>query len=135
MRAGLSAASAAWNASMPVEMGAVGAGARRDLGVAVEQERRALVLDDRRQRLDAVDQRAVIRRSKPQQHRGHIGRVERGGKRVAKPGRVGDLRGHEIKARGRAPRFDPDFARDAMAVRLPPQSGGNWARLCNASRS
>ena len=86
-------------------MRAIGAGARHDLGMSVEQQRGALVLHGWRQRLDAVDQGAVVGRGEPQQHGRDIGGGERAREGVPQPVRIGGLRGHKIEARGGSPRF------------------------------
>ena len=54
------------------QMRAVGAGARDQIGMAVDQQRRAFVLHDRAQRLGAVDQRALVGVGKAQQHGGDV---------------------------------------------------------------
>ena len=87
-------------------MRAIGTCARDDFGMALHQQRRALALDDRRQRLDAVDHGAVIGRSEAHEHGRHIAGAERRGERNFEPRGIGDRRGHEINARGGAPRFD-----------------------------
>jgi len=47
--------------------------------MAIEQKRSSLVLDRRRQRLDARDHAALVGRLEPQQHRRDIGRGEQAG--------------------------------------------------------
>ena len=80
------------------EMRAVGAGARDQIGMAVEQQRRVLVLHDRRERLGAIDQRALVRVGQPQQHRGDIGASERRGKAFGKRRRIGQRAASPDKA-------------------------------------
>ena len=74
MRAGLRLSTAAANASIAGQVRAVGAGAGRDLGMTVEQQRDVLALHHRCQHLDAVDQVALGRGLEPEQHRGDVGR-------------------------------------------------------------
>ena len=60
-------------------MRAVRARTRDDLRLAVEQQRRARVLDRGRQRLDARDHAARVRRLQPHQHRRDVGAGEHAG--------------------------------------------------------
>ena len=86
------------------QMRAVGAGPRHQFGMAIDQQRRAPVLDRRRQRLDARDHRALVGLAKPHQHRGDVGRGEQAGKRRRQLRRIVDIRRREIEARHRARR-------------------------------
>ena len=54
------------------QMRAIGAGARDQLGMAVEQQRHVLVLRDRRKRLGDIDQRALVGFGQAQQHGGDV---------------------------------------------------------------
>ena len=58
-------------------MRAIGAGARDQVGMAVEQQRHVLVLHDARERLGAVDLRALVGLGQPQQHGGDVAGIER----------------------------------------------------------
>ena len=70
---------------MPRQMRAIGAAAGDQFGVAIEQQRRAIVLNDRRQRLDTGDHGALIGlRFQPQQHRRDIGLPASSAGRLAK---------------------------------------------------
>ena len=122
----MSIGSAAVSASTPVEMDAVGAGAHREIGMPVEQQRRALVLDGRRERLGVVDARALITLRQAQQHGGDIGRVERFRELIREPGRM--LRGHEIEARSGAPRFGRFFSGRHEDIDCP-RNRAVWGRL------
>src|SRR5215472_13323650 len=102
-------------------MRTVGAGARREIGISIEEKRRALTLHRRRERLGVIDASALVGLRQAQQHGGNVGGVERLRQPLREPGRV--LRGHEIKARGGAPRIGRVFSR-RHGHRLPPQSGG-----------
>ena len=55
-------------------MRAVGAGARHQFDMTVEQQRRPGILDRRRQRFHARDHGALIGLLQPQQHRRDVGR-------------------------------------------------------------
>jgi len=104
---------------------AVGAATRDQIGVTVDEQRRAGVLRDWRERLDAIDQRPLVSGLKPQQH----GRNLRAGKGASQPrrelGRVADYRRDQIEARGRARlRFFVSRCHDAVMVA---QSDGKWA--------
>src|SRR5262249_56988177 len=85
------------------EVRAIGAGAHRNLGVSVEEEGSPLVLYRRRDRFGMVRARGLLTLRQAQQHGGYISRGKRFGESVRKPCRI--LRGHEIKARSRAPLF------------------------------
>ena len=87
----------------PVEVRAVGARARREIGMAAEEERRAGVLYGWRERLGVIDLRALVGVGQPQQHGRDVGGAERLHQPIREPGRL--LRGHEIEARGGAPRL------------------------------
>ena len=115
MRSGLRRSSASVKAVDAGEMGAVAAGARDQLGMAVEQERRALVLHDRAQSALArlIRLRSSARR-KTQQHGGDVAGGKRRGKRRGEAGGSSQPRRHQIEARGRdAGRLF--FGRGAMA--------------------
>jgi hypothetical protein len=88
-------------------MRAVGTRMRHDVGKAIEQKRGALVLNQRCERLGAIDERALICGSKPQQHRRHVGAFDCSRERVPNGGGISHLRGHDIEARGGAPGFGP----------------------------
>ena len=105
------------------KMSPVGTGPRHQLEMPGKEESSALVLHDRRQRLDAVRQRALIGGSKPQADGGDVGGAQRGRKRVGKSGGIAHRRGHEIQPWRRAPRFDLSSS-GRHCSRLPPQSGG-----------
>ncbi len=80
------------------KMRAVSARAHRDVGVAVEQKRSSLALDDRGDRPDPVDQHAFAGRREPQQHGRNIAGAERG-REVAGERSVSDERWrHQIEA-------------------------------------
>ena len=78
------------NASIPVRCAPSAPRARRDLGMAVEHQRRVLALHDRRQRLDAIDQLALAGGLEPKQHRRDVGRLERAAERAGKGIRLVD---------------------------------------------
>ena len=59
------------------KMRAVGAGARDQVGAAVEDERRAGALHRGGERLEAVEQRALVVPGQRQQHGGHLDGGER----------------------------------------------------------
>jgi hypothetical protein len=101
-------------------VGAVGAAARREIGVPIEKEGRALILHRR------CDPCAFVGLRQGQQHGGNVGGGERCGEPIREPGRI--LRGYEIKARSRAPRFGRSFS-GGHGSQLPPQSGGLGALL------
>ena len=61
------------------EMGAVGAGADRDLGMAVEEKRNIAALNDGGDRFGAIDQRALVARFEAKQNGGDIAGVQRRG--------------------------------------------------------
>ena len=75
------------------EMRAVGAATGHDVRMAVEQQRDALVLHERRQRLDEIDLRALVGFGEPQQHRRDVGGIERSRKFARECRRVLDLAG------------------------------------------
>ncbi len=54
------------------QMRAIGTGARHELNTAIEQKCRAFVLHRRCQRLDTIDQAALICVSKAQQNGGYV---------------------------------------------------------------
>ena len=86
------------------QMRAIGAAARHQFDMAVEQQRRAAVLHGRRQRLDARDHGALVGLAQPQQHGGDVGGGKQAGqardqlRRIVHDGRC------EIEARRRARR-------------------------------
>jgi hypothetical protein len=92
----------------PAEMSAVGAGAHRELGMSVEEKGRAFVLYRRRERLDVVDPRALVAIRQTQQHGGNVGCSERFGESLREPRSI--VRGHQVKARSRTPRFGRSFS-------------------------
>ncbi len=73
-------------------MRAVGAAARHQLGMAVEQERGAFVLRHGGEFFGAVDLRALVGVGQAQQHGGDVAGVERGGERHRESGGVLDRR-------------------------------------------
>ena len=99
-------------------MRAVGLGARDQFRMAVEQQRRAVRLDQDAQRLDPRDQLALLAIGKPQQHGRDIGGIERGGEIVRDRARIAERRGHQIEARALPPRSH------AHGVRMRPLFGG-----------
>ena len=68
------------------EMRAVGAAARDQIGVTIEQQRRAAVLDRGRQSLDPRNHGARIGGLQPQQHCGDIAAGQQAGQASIKPG-------------------------------------------------
>ena len=70
-----------------------------DLGMACNENRCAGRLDGRGQRLDAIDQRALVGGGQPQQHGGDVKVGQCNGKRVGKLARIRDLRRRQIEAR------------------------------------
>ena len=71
------------------EMGAVGAGAGRELGMAVEQKRNVAALNDGGDGFGAVGQRALVARFEAKQNGGDIAGVQRAARSrdKATPGR------------------------------------------------
>ena len=109
MRSGLSAPSAAVSAAIPVRC-APSAPARMAMsGTAVEEKRDVAGLDDGRDRLGAIDQRALVAVCEAQQHGGDIAGVERRGKRARKRLRVADRRGDQINPLARRVRGHHDI--------------------------
>ncbi len=106
------------------EMGAIRLGARDQIGTAIEKERSTLVLHRRRECLGIVDPTALVGLGAPQQDRRHVGGEERFGNKHGKPRSIGSLRGHEIEARGRAPRFGRFPSGRHDGIDCPRQSGG-----------
>ena len=83
-------------------MRAVGAGARDQLDVSVEQQRRAGFLDAGCKRLDPIDLAAIVRLGKPHQHCGNIGHSEQLFQQRRERRRILDRLGCEIEpGRGR----------------------------------
>ena len=107
------------------EMRAVGARAGDDVGMAVEQAGRARVLDHGRERLDDVDQAALVAGREAQQHGRHIGAGERGRERVRERRRVGDLGASPDRGAGRGAAVGPIVSGRHGAVACP----GNRADL------
>ena len=101
-------------------------GSAAEIGMPVEEEGGAFVLHRRCERLGVVDPRAFVGLRQGQQHGGNVGGGERCGEPIREPGRI--LRGYEIKARSRAPRFGRSFS-GGHGSQLPPQSGGLGALL------
>ena len=66
----------------PGQVRAVGFGARDEPGMAVEQQRRPVALDQDAQRLDALEQGGLVAVLEPHQHGRDIGRVQRVGQIV-----------------------------------------------------
>ncbi len=83
------------------EMRAIGARARHEVRVTVEDEGRALVLRDRGKRLDAVDQAALVGRLEPQQHGGNVGAGECRGEVTGKTLSIPNRRRDQVEAGGR----------------------------------
>ena len=86
------------------QMRAIGAGARHQFDMTVQQQRRAAVLNSRRQRLDARDHGALVGFAQPHQHRCDVGAREQAGKAGDKLRRIVHLGRREIEARHRARR-------------------------------
>ena len=123
---GLSAPIAAVKRFNAGKMRAVGAGARRELGMAVEQQRGVAALHDGAR---AVLARLISARSsagfKPQQHRRDVGRGQRRGRAVAQDGvRVAERRRDEIEPWGRARRHRSDACSEAMTLAIAPVAIG-----------
>ena len=74
------------------QMSAIGAGARHQVGMAIEQQRDVTLLHDTADFLGAVDQRALVARRQAQQHRGDIAGRQSRGKLRRKRRRVRDWR-------------------------------------------
>ena len=83
-------------------MRAVGAGARHQLGMAADEQRRAFVLHDGGKRLGAIDPRALVGLGQAQQHGGDVAGGQGRGKRCGERSSVGDRRRHQIEAGRRA---------------------------------
>ena len=81
-------------------MGAVGAGADRDLGMAVEQERDIAALNDGRDGFGAVDQRALVACLEAKQNGGDVAGVQRRAEVARKGAGIAELRRDQIKPRG-----------------------------------
>ena len=105
----------------------VGARAGGELGMPVEQQRRALVLHRRRKRLDVIDpRRASSVCGQAQQDGGDVGRAERLRKLICEllPGSCGS---HEIEPRaGRL--GSAGFCEEAMEIDCP-CNRAVWGRL------
>ena len=99
MRSGLRVAERGVEGFDAGKMRAVGAGARDEFGMAVDEECRVPVLHDGRERLDAIDQAALVGIRKPQQHRGDVAGGKRLGEGRDECRRLLDWRRHQIEAR------------------------------------
>ena len=88
----------------PAQMRAVGAAPRHQFDMAIEQQRRAGILDRGRERLHARDHRALIGLLQPHQHRRHVGGGEQLGKLRGELRRIVELCCRQIKPRRRARR-------------------------------
>ena len=102
MRSGFRLGSAAVNASMPVEMGAIGADPADDLDAAVEEERNVAALHRGSYRLGAVDERALVGVGETQQHGGDVGGGEDGVERVRESCGFAQFRRNKIESLARA---------------------------------
>ncbi len=85
-------------------MRAIGAAARHQFDMAIQQQRRAAVLNGGRQRLDARDHGALVGLAQPQQHGGDVGGGEQAGEAGDELRRIVHDRRREIEARHRARR-------------------------------
>ena len=97
MRSGFRLGSASSMAAMPVRCAPSAPRTRDQFDMTVEQQRRAAVLDHRRERLDARDHGALVGRLQPQQHRGDIGAGEHAGKACHQRRRIVHVGRCEIK--------------------------------------
>src|SRR5436190_5827644 len=86
----------------PIEVSAIGTGARRKLWASIKEQRGAAILHGPRERPDMGFLQAFTGVRKPQQHRGDLGGPQRLAKQIRKAG--GIRRRNEIKTRNRAPR-------------------------------
>ena len=86
------------------QMRAVGAAARDDAGMPVDDQGRAEILHGRRDRLDAIGQRAFVVMRQAQQHGGDIGAIERRQQIELERADIGRGRRHEIETRLRTVR-------------------------------
>ena len=86
------------------DMRAVGSRPLDKFGMAVEQQRRAVALDQDAQCLDPLDQGALGVRRETDQHGGDVGGVQRGGEIVRDRARIAERRRDEIEAGSLAPR-------------------------------
>ena len=109
------------------QVGAVGAAARDQARVAVDQQRRASVLHDGNKCFGAVDLRALVRIGKAQQHGGDIARAQDRRKLRGKCGCLRDRRRHQVEARRRA-RFGL-FGSRSHGPRMVAQSGGKLTSI------
>ena len=126
-RAGLRLSTAAMNASIPVRC-APSAPARAAISACPSStSAMSLLLHERGQHLDAVDQVALARGLEPKQHRGDVGRRERVAERAGKRRRVLDDRRDEIEPRGGAFGLAADCGL-AMAFRCVPNRA-EWGRF------
>jgi hypothetical protein len=82
-------------------MGAVGAGAHGEFGVAIEQDRDIAPLNSSCDRLGAVGQRALVAFLEAEQNCGDVAGVERRADITQKGCRIAELRRDQIKAAGR----------------------------------
>ena len=101
-------------------MRAVGAGARSEVGAPSISSAAPLSCTDRSERLDPIDQRALVAGGEPHQHGRDVGRAKHGGELIARwqPGRRTAL------SPGRAGLRTGCCWRGDMAHRLSPHSGG-----------
>ena len=100
MRSGFSRGSAAAKRLDAGEVGAVGAGARREFGMAIEQNCDIAPLHGCGDRLDAVDQRPLVALLEPQQHGGDVAGVQGRVEVAQECRRVAEWRRDEIEALG-----------------------------------
>ena len=103
-------------------MRAVAAGARDQLGMAVEQQCDIFILRHRHQGLGDIGLGAFVRVGKPQQHGGHVAGTECVGERGTPRVGVADTRRHQIEPRLRA-RFGL-FGSRSHGPRMLAHSGG-----------
>ncbi len=80
-------------------MRAIGPGPRHKLDVIGQQQSRAAILRQRREKAADFFARSLVGRREAQQHAGDIARVERGFERRREAFGIGDRRGDQVKAR------------------------------------
>src|ERR1700728_903773 len=95
------------------EVRAIGAGAGRDLRMAVEEERNVAALDHGRDRFGAGYQRALVALLEAKENGGDVAGCERRVEAAGKSGGVAQKRSDEVKPR-----------RSALRRRRPPRNGG-----------
>ena len=78
-----------------------------EAALAICDERDAPALNDRRECLDVMGQCALVARGKAEKHSRHVGGSQGRAERIANSCGIRNRRSHEIKPRGRAPRFVP----------------------------